>query len=107
MHFVLRTKTGPGFYEVQRVFHESLFHTLVSRVSDQDIRPDHEENSRMGYGVEVFRQSQVWIVPVRVVVYGIRYRIDIHVFVLALTSKSSVTSTVCVTCFPFWCTYRH
>lgn len=55
----------------------------------------------MGYGVEVFRQSQVWIVPVRVVVYGIRYRIDIHVSVLALTSKSSVTLTACVTCFPF------
>lgn len=49
----------------------------------------------MGYGVEVFRQSQVRIVPVRVVVYGIRYRIDIYVSVLALTSKSWPTLTAC------------
>lgn len=42
----------------------------------------------MGDGVEIFRQPEVRIVLVRVVVHGIRYRSYIHVPVLALASES-------------------
>lgn len=41
----------------------------------------------MDHGFEVFCEPKVRIVFVRVVVYGIRYRTDIHVPVLALASE--------------------
>lgn len=41
----------------------------------------------MDHGFEVFRELEVRIVFVRVVVYGIRYWTDIYVPVLALASE--------------------
>jgi len=41
----------------------------------------------MDYGIEIFRQLEVRIFFVCIVVHGIRYWTDIHVPVLALASE--------------------
>lgn len=41
----------------------------------------------MGYGVKVFCKLEMRLVPIRVVVYGIRYRANIHFSILALTGE--------------------
>lgn len=41
----------------------------------------------MDHSIEILRQLEVRIIFVRVVVYGIRYRFDIYVPVLALASE--------------------
>jgi len=59
----------------------------MSIVTDKDFRSNHKENSGMDYRIEIFRELEVRIVLVRVVVYGIRYRADFHVPFLALASE--------------------
>lgn len=67
-----------NYLSFDRVFQERPFN-----VADKNVRSNDAGDSRMGNRVETIQRLEVRLLPLRSLVHGLRYRIDLHLPVLA------------------------